>query len=590
MGVRTYEPRGEAPRARVDEPSRGQTALVALVIFLALVANGRPLSSGDTRASERVAASLVQQGNLDLDEYADVELPFAREVGGHRVSTYPVLSSVLAAPVFLAARTVFALDETGMALCGKLAASMFSALAAALLFVAVARRAGEIAAWTTALGFALGTTVWSTSQALWQHPAAVACLACALLFMHRAQDDPRWADLAALPLGLAVAARHANLFLVAVLALGLAGRFPSRIPRMLAWGAPGVAFLLLYQWAYFGSPWRHGFSGSLQRFSEPWGVGQAGLLISPGKGLVWFMPVALVAAFGVLQALRRESGQERWLPAAAGLAALAHLVVMGRWSEWPGGVCWGPRLLTDALPALFLFLPDGLAVAGAFGRLLLWASIGVQALGTFTYDNRWERVFMREPQAATAALWDPGKSPILFQARERVLKLALPAIVDGRAFVREHPLVPFGPTGSRLRFQDGALVVSGSESNFGDVHLQRGARVDGDRLQLDGRWDALFLRVREGARPRILELRVRGRGRGTLYVGERSFWSEKPRWTPYPANGTFRLRHPYRYAESGGSDLLVTVGKGDGEARLESVALVAPGDPDEPLELSSPSR
>ncbi|HET6897394.1 MAG TPA: hypothetical protein VFK70_03560, partial [Vicinamibacteria bacterium] len=100
------------------------------MLFVALVANGRPIGSGDARPTERVAASLAQEGNLDLDEYPDVEEPFAHQVGPHRVSIYPIASAVLAVPVFLAARAAFALDEIGLALAGKWAASLFSAAAA----------------------------------------------------------------------------------------------------------------------------------------------------------------------------------------------------------------------------------------------------------------------------------------------------------------------------------------------------------------------------------------------------------------------------------------------------------------------------
>ena len=70
-----------------------------------------------------------------------------------------------------------------------------------------------------------------------------------------------------------------------------------------------------------------------------------------------------------------------------------------------------------------------------------------------------------------------------------------------------------------------------------------------------------------------------GRGKGTLYVGERTFWTA-PRWTVYPMNGTVRVRHPYEYATSGGGDLVITLGKSPGEADLESVSLVPPGTPD----------
>ena len=57
------------------------------------------------------------------------------------------------------------LDETGLALAGKWAASLFSAAAAALLYLAVGRRRPHRDALWTAVAFALGTTVWSTSQA-----------------------------------------------------------------------------------------------------------------------------------------------------------------------------------------------------------------------------------------------------------------------------------------------------------------------------------------------------------------------------------------------------------------------------------------
>ena len=92
----------------------------------------------------------------------------------------------------------------------------------------------------------------------------------------------------------------------------------------------------------------------------------------------------------------------------------------------------------------------------------------------------------------------------------------------------------------------------------------------------------MFLRVAAGARQRRLELRIAGRGQGVLYVGEKTFWSEQPRWSTYPVSGAFRLRHPYDYATSGGPDVIVTIGKSPGEIDLESLALVAARGPGEP--------
>jgi hypothetical protein len=564
-------------------PSRAEGMLLGLAVSLLLLANGRPIGAGDTRANEYVAASVVLERDLDLDEYPEVEEPFARLVGTHRVSVYPPLSPVLAAPVFAAARTAFALDETGSALAGKVAASLFSGLAAGVLFMAVGLRRPRDEAALAALVFAFGTSAWSTSQALWQHPAALLFLCLTLLCVVRAQHDPVWAGRAGLPLALAVAARHADVALAVVLAFGIALRWPRKLPAFLLWAAAPVLFVLAYNSAYFGSPWEHGFAEAGGRFSGRWGPGHLGLLVSPAKGLFVFTPIAALALVGLFRAVRLG---ERWLPLTALAAAIAHVVLMGLWGEWHGGRSWGPRLMTDALPLLFLFLPEGFDLAPRLGAVLAGLSVAVQALGAFAYDYRWERLHQHAGADLHASLWDPVRSPIPFYVQRRVVTVAMPRVQDGRATVREHPLVLFSPEGSRVQFSGERPALSGSEATLSDVHLERGARMEDGRVRLRRRWDGVFLRVTPSARSRKLELRLRGRGQGLLYVGERTFWSPATRWKPYSLSGPFSLRHPYHYPESGGSDLTVTVGTGGGDVWLESLALVPPGEPEAAFEIS----
>jgi hypothetical protein len=152
-------------------------------------------------------------------------------------------------------------------------------------------------------------------------------------------------------------------------------------------------------------------------------------------------------------------------------------------------------------------------------------------------------------------------------------------------FVREHPVVVLGPTGSRVVFASDPPRVDGADPTMEDIHLLRGARVQDGRTRLRGRWDGVQFRVAKEARRRPLELRIAGRGQGVLYVGEKTFWSEQPRWSTYPVSGPFRLRHRYDYAASGGPDVIVTIGRSPGEIDLESLALVAPGDPANPLRV-----
>jgi hypothetical protein len=584
MGGRAPESVEPEPLAPPGAPPVSMTAGLVLLVFAVLVANGRPIPAGDTQVMEHVAASLVGEGDFDLDEYPEVGPPFARVEGGHRVSVYPVLPAVLAAPVFLLAQGFFLLDATGSAVAGKLAAALLSSLASGVFFVALARRQPLRDAARGALVLALGTTVFATSQALWQHPAAVLFLCVALLFLLKAEDDPAWAGRAGLPLALAAAARHADVVLIAVLALGVVARWPRRLPALLLWAAPVVGLVLAYNAHFFGSPFSQGIGGGLARFSAPWGEGHLGLLVSPAKGLLIFTPVALVAGVGVARAFRRG---ERWLASTLLAAATAHWLLMGKWGEWHGGTSFGPRLLTDALPLVLLFLPEGLDVLPRLGALLAAVSVSIQLVGAFAYENRWEILHESElRQGGSAALWRVGDSPLALYLRERVAILALPGVREGRAFVREHPIVVLGPTGSQVRFEGGgSLRVEGSEQTLGDVHLQGGARVVEGRAHLKGRRNALFLRVRPGARQRRLELRVQGRGQGPLFVGEQRFDGRPPRWTEYPMRGAFAIRHPYYFAESGGEDLLVAVGKGGGEAFIEAAALVPPREPDDVIRL-----
>jgi hypothetical protein len=211
--------------------------------------------------------------------------------------------------------------------------------------------------------------------------------------------------------------------------------------------------------------------------------------------------------------------------------------------------------------------------------------VAVQALGAFSYDYRWERLRQRPVAATHPELWDVRYSPIVFYAERRVVILALPGVVDGRAVIREHPMVVAGPRGSRVAFIGDRLRVEGAEETLQDVHEERGARVQNGRLRLRGRWDGLFLRVTQGARVRALELRVAGEGGGTVYVGERSFWNPNPRWTTYPVSGRFRFSHPYAFTASGGPDLVVTLGRAAGTADLESVALVPRGEPERVIRI-----
>ena len=537
MGVRTYdgEPR---PRARVVGPGLAPAAAVAAIAFVLLMANGRPLGA----PQETGAAGLVLRAVL------------------------AVLGLVLE------------LDPTGRALVGKGLASACAGVAAGALFAAVGRRHSLADGRVAGLVLAVGTTLAGASQSWSAESPATAAVALAVLLLVRAEDedDPAPAARAAVPLAAAVVLLPSTWLLALVAAAAPFARFPRGALRLLAWTVPAaaVAAMAMAGGARLLPAEAAGDTGPLAR------------VVSPARGALVFAPAALVGLAGIFRALRsRAHGvwdartASRWLPLTALAAGFAHVGWVAFQGEAAAGPSWGPRLFAPAWPAVLLFLPEGLALLRVAGAMLVVLSVAIQALGAFAYHGGGDR---RPREGGRERVWDLARSPIALLLRERAVRPALPGLEGRRLVVREHPMVLGGPQGSRVTFAGATLRVEGADATLGDVLVEGGARVQDGRLRLAEPEDALFFRVREEARPRRLELRLRGRGPGTLVVEERTFRTP-PRRREHPVGGVFRLRLPYAYAESGGGDVRI-LSRG-GPIALESVSLVPPSEPEDVIRL-----
>ncbi|HEX9186864.1 MAG TPA: hypothetical protein VGB87_07325 [Vicinamibacteria bacterium] len=540
MGVRASS-QAPLPRARSVGPGPGPTLVVVLAAFLPLVANGRPVGPADASG----AAGWLLGGALAL------------------------------------AGLAFELDAAGTALVGKLLAALLAALAAGALFSAVARRRGLGEGRWAGLLLAFGTTLAAAAQA-WSGEAAATCaVAVAVLRLGRSEEDEEAAPAAraGLPLGLAVALQPSTTGLVLVLAGFVLLRWRKDGLAVLAWAAPGVLVAL---GALLASPAAAAGAGP--------SASPLALLVSPAKGALVFAPVGIVGLLGLARNLRAparrlwdQAPPSRLLPTAFAVAALAHFAWLAVAGGWTAVDFWGPRWVAPAWPLLLAFLPEGTALLGTAGALLALVSVAVQALGAFSYDGRWDRLYRGSAGEMGPAAWSLRDSPIAFQVRERSARVALPGLDGRRLVVRPKVLAPQGAAGSFVSFGRGAPRATGVERTMAGVRLESGARVEGGRLVLAIAGDGLAFRVPEASRPRRLELRVSGRGTGTLGLGEGTFGRDT-RWREKRVSGDFRLRLPYHHPESGGPDLVLSLRAG-GPVTVESVALVPPTEPDDVLRL-----
>ena len=537
MGVRAHAP-APPPRVRPAGPGFGGTLVVVLVALALLLANGRPVGTPDASG---VAGWLLRGG------------------------------TTLAA-------LALELDATGALLVGKALAALFASLAAGALFAAVVRRHGTVEGRWAGLLLALGTTLAAAAQA-WSGEAAATCaVALAVLLLVRSEEEGEAgpAVKAGLPLGLAAALQPSTAALALVLVGAVLVRWRREGLLVLAWAAPGTLLALALP--------------ALRRAPRRPSPGAAALLVSPAKGAFVFAPVALVGLAGLLRALltpsRRLSDQPqpgRLFPIACGLAVAAHLAWLAGTGAWAAGDFWGPRWVAPAWPLLLLFLPEGFALLKVGASLLAVVSVAVQALGAFTYDGRWDRLY-RGPEGGLGAMtWDLEKSPIALQARERVAHLARPGLEGRRLVQRERVLAPAGASGSFVSFAKTPARPTGVDATMSAVRLEGGARVTAARLS---------------CRPRATAWRSafpRGPGRGASSCGSpaaarapsasaraAAAGSRGGAIAPSPAPSACACRTTS--PESGGPDLRVSLRSG-GPIALDSVSLVPPTEPDSVLRL-----
>jgi hypothetical protein len=283
------------------------------------------------------------------------------------------------------------------ALVGKVAGAPAAKVAAALtcsllsvgLASAVSRLAGVSDPWKLLLAGA-GSMALTYSRLPFDVTAAALLCTTALVESGRGRDGA-----AGLALGAALLVRlDCIVFLPSVVRReGWRGLVPGI----------GAALLLLgaYNLARFGNPLSDGHSMDPAVAFSPGASGLAGLIASPGKGLIWYAPLVLPALF-----VRRS-----WRTALPlGLSLLLH----SQLRDWTGGAGWGPRFLFPAVPAF---------VAPLLKERLRWPVLAAGAAGVLvTAASAWsDPVAVEQSLGADAfempsrqlVLWDAARSPLL---------------------------------------------------------------------------------------------------------------------------------------------------------------------------------
>ncbi len=346
-------PRGRLRRVAI-------AGAIGVVVFSAYLATGSYRPVLDNFANPRLAANLVEGRGLDLGHYwpAGTPVPYSLvEADGALLPVFPLGTGLLTLPNHLVWRALGSWRETPAAIgvFERQSAALLAAAAVAILFWGLAGRLGSRRALPPVLLFALATTWWTcASQGLWSATGAglaVAVVVALGLRRRHGRFDGAGAGLAA---GFAFLCRPTALLLGLAAAPLFAARGRRALARYLAFDLLGTAVGVATQLAIYGHPL--GAYGTLNQQQVGFSVSGlaarlAGLLVSPSRGLLLFVPWLLPAL--ALRAARGSailSGARR----AAFLGLGASTLLLATYGKWWGGSSFGPRLYTDAAPLLAL--------------------------------------------------------------------------------------------------------------------------------------------------------------------------------------------------------------------------------------------
>jgi len=375
------------------------------LIYLAFLPPG--IYSIDGYSMLAVADSIVARHNVAVP--AGLGIPGK---GGLIYSSWYPLQSFLAVPVVAVALKASSVLHVPVHYAESLSVTVLPALYTALTvplvyLLALSLGSDDMGAWVAAFTYGFSTFALAYTRDFYADPLLAVLMAAALLLVF--EQGAWWMIMSAT--ALAVLAKPTGIILGPVLSAYLLWKtrrfWLSLLPGIGS--AIGLAIYFLYNSYRFGN---------FRTFGPPWAFsykfvpqGMAETLISPGEGLIWFCPCAILSLVALWQIKTRRF--EAWtIVALAATSVLLH-------SFYPtlglGGWSWGPRHLLPILPGLVALTG---VLSNAWRKVLVLSAIlgfVLTAPNLVSFYTRYYAEANEQGVTNEDLMWRPSRSPLLHQ-------------------------------------------------------------------------------------------------------------------------------------------------------------------------------
>ena len=424
----------------------------------ALKVNRLDIQSEDTIPAVFLPLSIIKDKSLYLDKYYSMMLarypnpddkdhvlgpmPFyLREAGGHYLSAFPIISAVLALPVYFPAILLdVSVTWQSLALLAHISGALIMGFGTGFFYILISKFFNLPAKTTllTTLVYGFATINYSlVSQGLWQHGTVQLFTTISLIYFMQYFQFKKLTNLIYFGffMGFAVLSRPTALLVFA--ALGVYIIFSEQLTlkeatRKSAYILFGlifpVMFFLWYNAKFYLNIQNQGYSNQLTRnWLGNFPFSFFGVWLSPSKGILVYSPVFIFSLIGARLALKKRPTNYIFL--AFTFIVLAHTLVISFWKHWFGGWSYGYRMSSDILPFLVLLLVPWLQseIKGKALKVfiaVLVVSVMVQISGIVFFDGVWHAAYDKGFKN-TAWLWSIKDSEAAFNMRRVLVKAGL---------------------------------------------------------------------------------------------------------------------------------------------------------------------